>query len=337
MTRKQTALAGLVLLAALCAGRAGWRTAHPPPVETAHAAALATLPAGVPITAPTPWLTDFFPAPTATPSCEGCHEVERAAWARSAHARATPAVDCVTCHERAGVVHGPGATASTATAAAPTHVSSEVHEEFGAVSFCAACHDDARAVQLADGKPRAETTAEWSHTPAARRGETCQTCHMPGGFHTWAGARDPALVQSAFTARAKFISNGDLMVGKLAVTATDAVGHRLPTGATAELALVVDQLDAAGLIIEGTHREGIVGRRLDGAEPTETFDTRLLPGESHELRYEATLHEDCRTLRARVEVRPEAATERRLTAAPDSSASATRTALEAARATRFTA
>lgn len=299
MTRKHLAIVVILGAAVLCGGRSIWRANHPDPVESAHAAALPPLPAGAPSAEPSAWLAAFFPAPegpAGAGDCATCHASEAAAWAASAHATT---VSCAGCHVRDGAVHGPGA-APAEPAPAGGHAPSTPHAEFRSAAFCAPCHDGGGAMTGGEGKPRSELTAEWQRTPAALRGDTCQSCHMPDGAHTWRGFGDVELVRGAFTARAKFISDGQQMVGKLTVTATEAVGHRLPSGIGPELRLTIDQLDHAGLILEGTHREGVLGRRLDPTGTTEVFDTRLLPGEAHELPYIATLDAECAVVRSRV-------------------------------------
>ncbi len=314
MTRKHLAIVVILGAAVLCGGRSIWRANHPDPVEAAHAAALPPLPAGAPSAEPSAWLASFFPAPEGPAGaghCATCHAAEAAAWAASAHATT---VSCAGCHVREGSFHGPGAApaepapagdpapmpAASAPASPGGHAPSTPHAEFRSAAFCASCHDDGGAVTGGEGKPRSELTAEWQRTPAALRGDTCQSCHMPDGAHTWRGFGHVELVRGAFTARAKFISDGQQMVGKLTVTATEAVGHRLPSGISRELRLTIDQLDHAGLILEGTHREGVLGRRLDPTGTTELFDTRLLPGEAHELPYIAALEAECAVVRSRV-------------------------------------
>ncbi|MBM4369515.1 MAG: hypothetical protein FJ102_25100, partial [Deltaproteobacteria bacterium] len=106
-----------------------------------------------------------------------------------------------------------------------------------------------------------------------------------------------------------FISDGLRLVGKLVITAT-GVGHRFPTYVTPEVWLRVDQVDGEGLAIEDTRREGLVARRVNIAERSELFDTRLLPGESKTLLYDEPLHPEARAIVARVEVWPDAAYER---------------------------
>lgn len=306
MTRKQLLLGGLFGLVLLCGGRSLWLANRTVPVEVAHAARLAPLPAGAPAVEPSAWLASFFPPPASTATgCDTCHAEAATAWAASPHAAA---VSCADCHVRGEEVFGPGRRASSDPVppeqATPSggHGPSIAQADLRSPTFCAPCHDAAGEPSGGEGKPLSEITAEWQRTPAAQRGESCQSCHMPGGAHSFRGTNDLAFLQGAFTARAKFISDGQQMVGKLTVTATDAVGHRLPSGTGQELRLSIVQLDHARLILEGSDREGVVGRRLDPTGATELFDTRLLPGETHEMPYIHTLEADCAVVRARVEL-----------------------------------
>lgn len=324
-------------------------------------------------TAPPEWSP--VEASLSASSCKTCHADQVAAWAGSRHALAmgpgvtgqdlahTPGGDaCGTCHAPLAEQATDAALAAEGVTCAGCHVRAwartgpqiegagvlcvngrphgcfEARTEYTDPAFCMSCHDFSATASAPFGKRLQETTEEWRRTPAAAAGQTCQTCHMPGGAHSWQGIHDADLVKSAFTAKVKFITDGGLIVGKLTVTATDAVGHRLPTYTTPELWLTVDQLDHEGLILPGTRREGVIGRRMSPDNTVELFDTRLLPGEAKVLFYEANLEEDCTSLHARVEVRPDAAYELRYTGWIDEGKGdlpALTVALEAAKASRY--
>ena len=388
MRRSSVVLGIAAGLGLLCGGVTAWRTLHPPPPETAHAAALSAIPVTTALGATAPANTRFvapLPAQGAAPAawtpleaslsakdCAACHVNEAAAWSGSRHAQAlgagvlgqtfSPRPTCDPCHAPLAEQAGESALASEGVTCAACHVRGWEHQgppkadappmegaphggftpstDFTDAQFCAACHDFSEKATAVEGKRLQETTEEWRRTPAAAAGKTCQDCHMPDGAHGWKGSYDLDTTRAAFTADARFITDGGQVVGRLRVTATEAVGHRLPTYTTAELWLTVDQLDRDGLILPGTHREGVIGRRLSPDNTEEVFDTRLLPGESHDLRYEAELDPDCRTFSAKVEMRPAAAYERRyadwLSVGHGDVAQLT-TALEAAKAARFVA
>lgn len=321
--------------------------------------------------------SDWSPAEASlsAESCATCHATEAAAWARSRHAAAmgpgvtgqdlartaggdacgtchaplaeqasdtklaTEGINCAGCHVRAWMRSGPPATETLCLDGRP-HGCFEPRTEYADPAFCTSCHDFSRAASAPAGKRLQETTEEWRRTPAAAAGQTCQSCHMPVGEHRWKGIHDADLVKSAFTAKVKFMTDGGLIVGKLTVQATEAVGHRLPTYTTPELWLTIDQLDHEGLVLPGTHREGVIGRRMNADNSEEVFDTRLFPGESKTLRYEAQLDDDCTSLMARIEVRPDAAYELRYAGWIEEGkgdAAQLKAALDAAKAARYVA
>jgi hypothetical protein len=90
------------------------------------------------------------------------------------------------------------------------------------------------------------------------------------------------------------------MVGKFQVQATE-VGHRFPSRSGVEFGLSVAQVDAGGLVLEGTEVEGVIGRRLTAAG-TELFDTRLRSGEEKTMQYERALNPDAVAMVARIVV-----------------------------------
>lgn len=392
MTRRTSfGLAFAVALGLLCGGVPMWRALHPPPVESAHAVPLESIPTLVPAPTPSAWLTAHFaaplpaqgPAPAAwapveaslkASDCSGCHVEQVAAWRTSRHAAAmglgltgqaiedraaqcdrchaplaeqagtTPltaeGVTCAACHVRGWARSGPPRREGVAAVENAPHGGFTEVADYADPAFCSTCHDFSANATPVGGKRLQETTEEWRRTPAAAAGKTCQTCHLPDRAHTFAGVHDAALVKAAFTAEAKFITDGGLIVGRLRVKATDAVGHRLPTYTTAELWLTVDQLDRDGLLLDGTHREAVIGRRLSPDNREELFDTRLFPGETHDLAYSADLDPECSALLAKVEVRPEAAYERHYADWIDAEKGdgvALGKALEAAKAARFVA
>lgn len=294
------------------AGYAYWSVATAQ-VETAHAAPLSTIPALVGPIDET-WFSGRLSAAFAEDkTCGGCHAAACSLGSGIDH----QSVACTGCHgaiptlaapslassgqtkpslgEGAGVPSAVDAAGTPAAELAPHPV--ERSDAFMSPALCHGCHAD-RADEPHFGKAIVETIEEWRRTPAAAEGRACVACHgqvRPAGV---ASRNDPTFANTAFTASAKFISNGDRMVGKLALRATD-VGHRWPTLASREQVLQIEQVDRGGLGLEGSLREGIVGRRL-GADSRELFDTRLMPGEEKTLLYEARLDPDATAMVARV-------------------------------------
>lgn len=180
--------------------------------------------------------------------------------------------------------------------------------EFQDARFCERCHDfrDGEGKVLA-GKKLQETYAEWRHTPAAAEGQTCQSCHMPDGEHTFKGVHDKEMVQSAFEAEAKMLSQGDRfnpVEVEFTITNVNAA-HRMPTYTTPRIVLVVEQVDASGAVIDGTRQDHMVARITTLNLQEELLDTRLMPGESATLPYRQVRAPEAVGLVARVEVWPD--------------------------------
>lgn len=217
-------------------------------------------------------------------------------------------VGCAACHVRGHTRSGPP-KAGEPLAEAP-HAGFVARAEFQDAAFCRSCHDFKSGQKSLNDKLLQETYAEWRHTEYAAKGVTCQSCHMPEGAHTFLGVHDPALVKQAFTAEAALTEVGDGTLtpttARLSVTNTGA-GHRFPTYTTPVVALVIEQVDAAGQPVPGTRQEGYVARKLRPNLSEELFDTRLMPGESFEMLYSDRRHSAAVALRASVEVWPDEA------------------------------
>ncbi|MCZ7677831.1 MAG: multiheme c-type cytochrome [Sandaracinaceae bacterium] len=185
---------------------------------------------GGPVTAGSvPGLAGVEPA-----DCEPCHAEIVTAWRRSLHARAyvdpifraelegvegrafcvrchapraeeataEAGVDCATCHVRGGAVLG---LSGRGGGAHPV-----VREpRLASARFCAPCHqfdfpgpEDAPRLRYFPDQRLQATFDEWRASEPARRGETCQRCHMPGASHALLGLDDEAFVAGALSVRA---------------------------------------------------------------------------------------------------------------------------------------
>ncbi len=180
--------------------------------------------------------------------------------------------------------------------------------EFQDSLFCESCHDFGEGERRVKDKYLQETYEEWRRTDYAEQGTTCQSCHMPGGEHSFKGIHDPELVKSGMTVEAELKALGEGFMEPVMATLTvtnTGVGHRMPTYVTPRIVLVMEQVNAAGEPIEGTRQEGFIGRDVGPMNDDEVYDTRLLPDESFSLEYEAELHPQAVQLDARVEVWPD--------------------------------
>lgn len=86
-------------------------------------------------------------------------------------------------------------------------------------------------------EPRFQSTlTEFQASPAARRGETCQSCHMPRegqrGLHTWSGRGSLAMLQKGVELDVSLDKQqyrpGDTLRGEIRIT--NQAGHAFPTG-----------------------------------------------------------------------------------------------------------
>lgn len=189
---------------------------------------------------------------------------------------------CAGCHRRAHRTYGPpqrdtGATGRGRTDAPHGGVVRSV--DFEKSEFCAACHQFP-ADQAVNGKPLQNTVEEWRASPQAARGESCQSCHMPGRRHLWRGIHDPEMVASGLTPRL----SADREAARFTLI-NSGVGHAFPTYVTPKVVLRGVALDEADRPIPGSEAEVIISRRVEmvGGDWVERSDTRLLPGASVEL------------------------------------------------------
>jgi hypothetical protein len=211
-------------------------------------------------------------------SCLGCHlpPAERqATWeSRALEARTEiHGVDCASCHvrdqrrlgprERPATPHGPVAGA----------------EFFRDSSFCAPCHQFGAEAIVVNGKPLENTYEEWSRSRYASEGTTCQSCHMPGGSHRFAGVHDPGM-----TARALRVTATRSRAGVEVDVSNDGAGHALPTYSVPRIRISVDA-PAGGA---GPGLDYAIERRMDWDARRgwrELADTRLMPGQRVRLEH----------------------------------------------------
>jgi len=186
---------------------------------------------------------------------------------------------CGGCHLRAHRRFGPpqrdtGATGQS-DAGAP-HGGVMRVPEFETSEFCTACHQFPQS-QAVNGKPLENTFVEWQASPAGRRNQTCQSCHMPERKHLWRGIHDPDMVRSGLTP--DFVAESALARFRLTST---GIGHAFPTYVTPRVVMKGTALDDAGRPIAGSEVVYAIQRQVAfvGGDWVERADTRLLPGQS---------------------------------------------------------
>jgi hypothetical protein len=175
--------------------------------------------------------------------------------------------------------------------------------------YCASCHEG-----IVFGVRAYETYSEWLESPAKRRGQQCQDCHMaPTGQMTNIAPGHGGVERDSRTLASHYFPGGAELVGKsVSVRVQSAqvpqgrkvdveivaerVGHRVPTGfPDRQLILVVE---GNGLLLTGQRLPKIAGKwqgtpgvlfakqlfRDDAQKPlpfwlpiANTVDTRLVP------------------------------------------------------------
>lgn len=245
-------------------------------------------------------------------------------------------VDCAGCHVRVHRYYGPGQSAQQGRPVASTfepahHGGTEVAAEmFGDSRFCAPCHQfDADGLAL-EGKLLQNTYGEWLASPAARTGESCQDCHMPGGDHRVLGLHDREFVRAAIQFDASWQAIDD-DTGRLQVSLGNiGAGHALPTYATGAVNVKMFLSDAHDGVIETSLRQRTAQRRLSVDGQHEVFDTRIPVGGAWSYAESFAVPPEAHHINVLVEVDPDHFY-RRFFALLDPSAAGARALLEQAR------
>ncbi|MBI3637788.1 MAG: hypothetical protein HY216_16470, partial [Candidatus Rokubacteria bacterium] len=219
---------------------------------------------------------------------------------------------CAACHVRQHRRFGPprraGAPPPPVNARLP-HDGATRTPAFLSSRFCASCHqfdDDGAAL---NGKLLENTYAEWSASPAARRGLQCQDCHMPDRRHLWRGIHDPAMVRSGLTItletdRPRYRPNDEVRA-RLTIEST-GVGHHFPTYVTPRVVVRTALVDTQGRELRGSAEERYIGRAVSADLTRELSDTRIPAGGRFTLEYRRRLEGTPGVrLRALVRVEPD--------------------------------
>jgi len=194
-----------------------------------------------------------------TMPCARCHQPEHDAWSTSRHARAflnanfrvsydrAPHPWCLTCHAPEAGHPEHGVSCNTChvrgevvlSAQPPSSLGQKAHRMeqdplLGGADACARCHEftlpervpfERTGVVTPSAFPAQETVSEWRRSSSGAAGESCQSCHMPGGSHTFPGGHTPEFVRAALAVAFTRDAAG------VGVTLTPrGVGHGMPTG-----------------------------------------------------------------------------------------------------------
>jgi len=190
-------------------------------------------------------------------------------------------VSCAVCHVRQWQRFGPPRRGQ----AAEGHMTGAAHGGFTATrdfeqsQFCASCHQFPASMAI-NGKPLENTLTEWKSSVFAKKGVTCQQCHMPERRHEFRGIHDADMVK-------KGLQIGVVWEHGKAVLSIRSqwIGHAFPTYVTPKIMVQAEACDGAGNTLQQWQWEIVreVAYR-DGWQ--ELRDTRLMPGETR--RYEVS-------------------------------------------------
>jgi len=189
-------------------------------------------------------------------------------------------VSCASCHVRDGRVFGPppsDETMKSLSGMTSIHGGFEASSAFEQSLFCANCHQFEPGVGLMAGVPLENTFNEWSDSPAAQQGQSCQSCHMPGRRHLWKGIHDPAMTAQGLQGRLEMLGSG---VARFTVTNT-GVGHYFPTYITPRATMVIEARDANNDVLAAA--QFVIQRRIDIYLQGQEYDTRLAPDASAQV------------------------------------------------------
>lgn len=226
---------------------------------------------------------EFAPHPAG--ECVACHAPLATDLVAPAQADTDQGVTCTSCHlDGEGHILA-GMRGSRAAATAPHTVVRS--RQLGSVSQCAGCHEFAfPETPAAGGLPydasvlQQATRSEWQHSGAARRGETCASCHMPRSAaghvdHRALGVSAELLARSlGITARVS--RDGGEVVLRLTLR-TRNVGHAVPTGDVFRQLVVRAEAGGEARSVALQRYFGV--RHADGdLRMSEIDDTRVLPG-----------------------------------------------------------
>ncbi len=221
-------------------------------------------------------------------------------------------VVCASCHVRGHQRFGPprrdGSTVTRAPRERLPHNGLTRTAAFLRSEFCASCHQFAPNGLALNGKLLENTFEEWRASPAARRGQQCQDCHMPDRRHIWRGIHDREMVKSGVqiklvTSRPRY-RPGDELSARLTIANT-GVGHDFPTYVTPRVLVRAELVDAAGAPVPGSLEERAIGREVPLDLSREIADTRIPAGGRFTLAYARRLDRPGLRLRVSVTVFPD--------------------------------
>lgn len=186
-------------------------------------------------------------------------------------------LSCAACHVRDGKIFGPPPRDKTAfqkAEAESLHGVFTADKTFEDSRFCSRCHQFEKGVGEFEGVPLENTFQEWQQSTFAKKGISCQNCHMPDRRHLFRGIHDPKMTASGLSSSLEEISDRKF---RFTVTSVN-IGHFFPTYITPRVELVIEAVNQKGKVVaKNTH---VLQRRLDVYLEGQEYDQRLAPGKS---------------------------------------------------------
>lgn len=204
---------------------------------------------------------------------------------------------CASCHVRRHQRFGPPSQIRNPK----VHGGFTAQQAFRDSRFCSPCHQFPPEARSLEGKLIENTYEEWRNSPAARKGDTCQTCHMPEKRHIWRGIHDPDTVRNGIRREIQVKRLGNDQLEVLASITAPGVGHYFPTY------VVPKVLVSLHLLAAGEDREigrMVIGRTVSADMVREWSDTRIPPGGRSLLSAKATAPTTPYSVEMRMEVQP---------------------------------
>ncbi len=218
-------------------------------------------------------------------------------------------LSCAACHLRNHQRNAPPLKEGKISLSAALHGAAVRSSYFEDSKFCAKCHQHQEGPQPG-GKFVENTYQEWLQSPAFKKGQTCQSCHMPDRKHLWKGIHDKQMTLSgvsvSYTTNLENPKIGDVINTSLTIQNTET-GHMFPTYTTPAIFVKTALLDINGRAIPGFYEEKIIQRRLNmSTYPwTEYFDTRIAPDESVTLKFDRKIPSNAKSLKLWIWVEPD--------------------------------
>lgn len=204
-----------------------------------------------------------------TRDCLNCHAPRSEQQNALLEHKQTPAhgVDCASCHVRQHLRYSARKIINTPHG----HVLPE--PLFTKSDFCAPCHQFGDEGIVVNGTPLENTLEEWRNSRYPAQGETCQSCHMRDGSHTFAGIHDPDMVKMGLSVTVKRTKTNMVLT-----LHNKGAGHALPSYVTPRIRVLWHSDDGQKKNL------AVLQRLMEWHADTgwsERFDTRL---QAHERR-----------------------------------------------------